>query len=79
MTKKSTKPRGTKAKSKSGQIIHLLSRENGASIAELTRATGWQTHSVRGFIAGTLKKKGVEVASNREDGKDRRYSIVEKA
>lgn len=79
MTKKHTKPRKTKASTKSHEIVNLLSRPNGASIAELVKATSWQAHSVRGFMAGTLKKKGVVVSSTREDKKDRRYRILENA
>ncbi len=41
------------------------------------KATGWQAHSVRGFISGTLKRKqGLVVNSAVEEGKDRRYVIV---
>ena len=40
-------------------IISLLSRADGASLGELTEATGWQTHSVRGAIAGSLKEKRI--------------------
>ncbi len=79
MAKKATKPRKIKTTTKSHQIVSLLSRPNGASIAELVKVTSWQAHSVRGFMAGTLKKKGVEVTSTREDDKDRRYRILEKA
>ena len=62
---------------KSEQIIGLLKRANGASIAELAKATDWQVHSVRGFMSGTLKKKlGLEIVSARDDGKDRRYQIA---
>jgi len=62
---------------KSTQIVSLMQRQNGASIAELMKATGWQAHSVRGFISGTLKRKqGLVVNSVVEEGKDRRYVIV---
>ena len=62
---------------KSAQIVSLLQRQNGASIPELMKATGWQAHSVRGFISGTLKRKqGLVVTSTVADGKDRRYVIV---
>ena len=81
MTKKTLKSttKATKANPvpKSGQIVSLLQRQNGASIAELMKATGWQAHSVRGFISGTLKRKqGLVVNSAVEEGKDRRYVIV---
>ena len=78
MAKKATKSQKSKPSTKSLQIVTLLSRPNGASLPELMKATDWQAHSVRGFMAGTLKKKGVEVASSREEGEDRRYLIVEK-
>lgn len=62
---------------KSAQIVGLLQRQNGASIPELTKATGWQAHSVRGFISGTLKRKqGLVISSTVEEGKDRRYIIT---
>ena len=60
----------------SDQIIRLLKRTNGASVPELMKVTGWQAHSVRGFISGTVKKKlGLEVQTRAEEGQDRRYVI----
>jgi hypothetical protein len=56
-------------------VIDLLGRPQGASIGELMSATGWQAHSVRGALAGALKKKGLEVGSAKLEG-GRRYSIV---
>jgi hypothetical protein len=68
---------GAKPAPKAAQIVSLLQRQNGASIAELMKATGWQAHSVRGFISGTLKRKhGLAVSSTVEEGKDRRYAIT---
>ena len=61
--------------SKSETIRGLLGRKGGASIAELSEATGWQTHSVRGFLSGTLRKKlGLTLISAKEDG-GRRYRL----
>jgi len=55
----------------------LLRRNQGASLAELMRATGWQAHSVRGALAGALKKRGLTITSTKE--KDvRRYRIGER-
>lgn len=54
----------------------LLKRKNGASIAEMMKATGWQQHSVRGAMAGALKKRGHAIASEKIDG-IRRYRIEE--
>ena len=42
---------------KHDRVLELLSQRNGATIPELMEATGWQQHSVRGFLAGTVKKK----------------------
>jgi hypothetical protein len=63
------------ASSKSETIRRLLERRGGASIAELSEATGWQAHSVRGYLSGTLKKKlGLTLISAKEDG-GRRYRL----
>ena len=76
--KSTTKTAAGKTTPKSTQIMGLLQRQNGASIQELMKATGWQAHSVRGFISGTLKqKRGLPVTSSIEGGKGRRYVIAE--
>ena len=76
--KSTSKTAAGNATPKSAQIMGLLQRQNGASIPELMKATGWQAHSVRGFISGTLKqKRGLAVTSSVEEGKDRRYVIGE--
>jgi hypothetical protein len=62
--------------SKLDTLVALLRRTSGATIAELASATGWQNHSVRGALAGTLKKKGHTIASEVVDGV-RRYRIAE--
>ena len=55
---------------KQAQIITLLQRPEGASIAEIVVATGWQAHSARGMISGVLKKKlGLPVTSEKVDGR----------
>lgn len=54
---------------KTGLMVQLLTRTEGASIAAMSEATGWLPHSVRGFMAGTLKKKlGMTVTSEKLDG-----------
>lgn len=58
--------------SKLDRLQKLLTRKNGASIAEMMKATGWQQHSVRGAMAGALKKRGLSIASEKVDGV-RRY------
>lgn len=64
----------TNAPSKLDTLEKLLRRKNGASIADLTTATGWQQHSVRGAMAGALKKRGHAITSEKTDG-TRRYRI----
>ena len=56
----------------------LLRRKTGASIAEMTKAIGWQQHSVRGAMAGSLKKRGHAITSEKIDG-TRRYRITKSA
>lgn len=58
--------------SKLDQLETMIRRKNGASIAEMMRATGWQSHSVRGALAGALKKRGLTITSDKVDGV-RRY------
>ncbi len=62
---------------KQGRILALLNQRDGATIAEMMLATGWQQHSVRGFLAGTVKKKlGLALISSKSDGEVRRYRIA---
>ena len=63
--------------SKTSTILDLLMQKNGATLAELMDATGWQAHSVRGFLSGTIRKKmAINLQSaKREDGQ-RRYSVI---
>jgi hypothetical protein len=61
---------------KQERMLTLLSRPEGASIAEMMQATDWQQHSVRGFLAGTVKKKlGLSLTSFTPHGGVRRYHI----
>ncbi len=58
-------------------LIEMLRRPNGATIEQMTAKTGWQAHSVRGAISGTLKKKlGLAVTSEKVDGRGRVYRIT---
>jgi hypothetical protein len=65
-----------KGTSKLDTLVSLLRQPNGASIDELATATAWQKHSIRGALAGTLKKKGHVISSDVVDGV-RRYRITE--
>ena len=56
--------------------LSLLERSKGASIAEMQKAMGWQSHSVRGFLAGTVRKMpGVTLVSENTENGPRRYRI----
>ena len=66
---------GEHAGTKSDQIIDLLKRPSGATLKEILTLTGWQSHSVRGFISAQLvKKKGFRIRSFTRNG-ERVYRI----
>ena len=70
------KPPTQRAGTKQAQVIAMLQRPEGATIAEIVAATAWQAHSARGFISGVLKKKlGLVVGSTKEDGRGALYRI----
>ena len=57
-------------------LLTLLTRPEGASIEDMMQATKWQQHSVRGFLAGTVKKKlGFSLTSSKSRDEPRRYRI----
>ncbi|WP_045770792.1 DUF3489 domain-containing protein, partial [Xanthomonas albilineans] len=69
------KPR-TRENSKQAQVIAMLKRPEGATIAQICEETGWQSHTVRGTFAGAFKKKlGLSIISDKEPGGDRIYRI----
>ena len=62
--------------SKAAKILDLLKRPGGVTAKELMKATGWQPHSVRGFLSGTVgKKMGLTVVSTKAEDGERTYSI----
>lgn len=64
---------------KHDRVLELLSQRSGTTIPEMMEATGWQQHSVRGFLAGTVKKKlGFTLTSEKSEGELRRYRIETK-
>lgn len=75
---KSKKPERATARTgtKQEQLIEMLRRPSGATIEQMAKALGWQPHTVRGAIAGALKKKlGLTVASEKVEG-ERVYRIA---
>jgi hypothetical protein len=68
--------RSKKTGSKKTDVLALMRRDSGATMAEIIQLTGWQPHTVRGFISGTLvKKMGLAVDSFRGEGRERTYQI----
>ena len=62
--------------SKTAKILDLLKRPGGVTAKELTKASGWQPHSIRGFLSGTVgKKMGLAVTSSKGEDGERSYSV----
>ena len=74
---KTAAPRGRQRPQTKKQIaLTLLQRSKGASIAEMRDAMGWQEHSVRGFLAGTVRKMpDVILVSEKPENGPRRYRV----
>jgi hypothetical protein len=76
--KKAASQSGTAAPregSKTAQVVAMLQRKNGATLAEIMERMEWQKHTVRGFMAGAMKKAGYAVESFKPDGGERSYRI----
>ena len=83
-TKRAAKPKAAtktatpRAESKQSQLIAMLRQPNGATIIEIAKALDWLPHTVRGAIAGALKKKlGLKVESEKVDDRGRVYRLAE--
>ena len=62
---------------KGATIVGLLHRKEGATLADLTKATGWQPHSVRGFLSAQVGKKlGLKLKSSKREDGQRVYQIA---
>jgi hypothetical protein len=62
--------------SKKAEVLGLMRRSKGATLVEIIKLTGWQAHTVRGFVSGTLiKKLGLKVESFRSEENERTYRI----
>ena len=71
-----TSERKTRDGTKQAMMIELLKRPGGATLAEIVDATGWQAHTVRGAMAGALKKKlGLTVTSEKDEVRGRVYRL----
>ncbi len=73
-------PKSGKKTTKADLIVKRLRSKRGASLDELSKATGWQLHSVRGFLSGTVRKRmGLSVEAETSKSGIRRYRIIENA
>ncbi len=66
-----------RANSKQAQVLAMLHRPEGATLAQICACTGWQKHTVRGTFAGAFKKKlGLTIESTKETGGERIYFVT---
>lgn len=72
---RSAQPTEPRPGSKAAQVIALLRRKQGATLSEIVKKMRWEPHTVRGFMAGTLKKAGFAVESFKSEGGDRTYRL----
>ena len=73
-------PRRIRENTKQAALIAMLRRPEGATIAQMANALEWQSHTVRGALAGALKKKlGLNLVSEKTQGRERVYRIVDQA
>src|SRR5258707_4505092 len=66
---------GPRAGSKTAKVVAMLQRKSGATLQEIMDQMGWQKHTVRGFMAGAMKKAGYSVESFKPEGGERTYRI----
>ena len=67
-----------RANSKQAQVLAMLRRPEGATLAQICACTGWQQHTVRGTFAGAFKKKlGLDISSTKDQGSERVYRIAD--
>ena len=66
---------GPREGSKTAQVVAMLQRKNGATLEEIMAKMGWQKHTVRGFMAGAMRKAGYAVESFKPEGGERTYRI----
>jgi hypothetical protein len=74
-TKSQESAKPPRESSKTAQVVTMLQRPEGATLSEIVTSMGWQRHTVRGFIAGALKKAGFNAESYKPDGGERTYRI----
>jgi hypothetical protein len=73
--KPANKPKADRA-NKKAEVIALMKRAKGATLAEIMAATGWQAHTVRGFVSILGSKEGEKIESSKSDAGERTYKIA---
>ena len=73
--KKPAKEKAARA-NKKAQVIAMMQRAKGAALAEIMKETGWQAHTVRGFVSVLASKGGHKVESSKSESGERTYRIV---
>ena len=75
---KATKPQSAaRSGSKAEKVLEMMKRKDGATLAEIAKATDWQNHSIRGFVSGhVIKKMGLKVESTKSEAGERTYRIA---
>jgi hypothetical protein len=56
-------------------VVATLQRKGGATLSEIMEKMGWQKHTVRGFMAGAMKRAGHQIESLKPEGGERTYRI----
>jgi Protein of unknown function (DUF3489) len=77
--KASGQPTGVKASdrgNKKAEVIAMMKRAKGATLAEIMRATGWQKHTVRGFVSILGSKGGQSIESSKNAAGERTYKVT---
>ena len=70
--------RTSEAPTKKAIVLELLRREQGATITDIAKATGWRNPSIRGFVSGNVgKKMGLQVESGKNESGERVYRIAD--
>jgi hypothetical protein len=62
-----------RSESKGARILEMIARAKGATLAELMKATDWQSHSIRGYLSTAAKKHGIKIQSTKNEGGERTY------
>jgi hypothetical protein len=73
--KRAGQPKADRANNKKAEVIEMMKRAKGATLAEIMKATGWQPHTVRGFVSILGSKGGEKIESSKNAAGERTYKI----